>query len=232
MKTIAIILSSGNGTRSGLKFPKQFLEIKGKTVLERSIIAFHTNELVNEIIIVSHPDYISSVQNIVRQGQYKKVSKIIAGGNTRQESSYNGINSITDKDAKILIHDAVRPFVTKEIINNCILQLDEHKAINVAIESSDTIIEIDNENYIKNIPTRKYLKRVQTPQGFRLDIIKKAHQLASSRDDLSFTDDCGLVREFNLAKIKVIEGSENNIKITYPSDIKIAENIIDVCDKI
>ncbi len=232
MKTIAIILASGIGARLGLDIPKQFYEINGKTVLERSIIAFHSNENVDEIIVVSHPDYILKVEEIVKNGYYKKVSKIISGGKTRQESSYNGINAIIDEKAKVLIHDSVRPFVSKQIIDDCINALDNYNAIDVAVESSDTIIEIDKENCVKSIPQRKFLRRVQTPQGFKLQVIKKAHELASQKKDLSFTDDCGLVQEFQLAKVKVIEGDENNIKITYPSDIKLAENIINVCDKI
>lgn len=232
MKTIAIILASGVGARLGLDIPKQFFEIRKKTVLEYSILAFHKQNNVDEIVIVSHPDYISKVEEIVKKGSLNKVSKIIAGGETRQKSASNGINAIKESEAKVLIHDAVRPFVTKRIIDECISTLDEYKAVNVAIESSDTIIEIDEENCIKSIPQRKFLKRVQTPQGFDLSTIKKAHQLALENDNLSFTDDCGLIQEFKLAKIKVIEGDENNIKITYPSDIKIAENIINVCDKI
>ena len=232
MKTIAIILASGVGARLGLEIPKQFFEIRKKTVLEYSILAFHKQNNVDEIVIVSHPDYISKVEEIVKKGSFNKVSKIIAGGETRQKSASNGINAIKESEAKVLIHDAVRPFVTKRIIDDCINTLDYYKAVNVAIESSDTIIEVDEENCIKSIPQRKFLKRVQTPQGFHLNIIKKAHELASHEENLSFTDDCGLVKEFNLAQIKVIKGEEFNIKITYPSDIKLAENIIDVCDKI
>ena len=232
MKTIAIILASGIGARVGLDIPKQFFEIKGKSVLEYSILAFHNHNKIDEIIIVSHPDYIFKVEEIVKNGNFNKVTQIIVGGETRQESAYNGINAVQEDNAKILIHDAVRPFVTSRIIDDCINTLNEFKAVNVAVESSDTIIEVDEENCIKSIPPRKCLKRVQTPQGFDLAIIKKAHELASQKKDLFFTDDCGLVKEFNLAKIKVIEGDENNIKINYPSDIKLAENIISVCDKI
>ena len=232
MKTIAIILASGVGTRLGLEIPKQFFELRGKTVLEHSIIAFHSHNKIDDIIIVSHPDYISKVAEIIKQGNYTKVSQIIAGGKTRQKSASYGVNAILEKEAKVLIHDAVRPFVTKRIIDDCINTLDYYKAVDVAIESSDTIIEVDEENCIKSIPQRKFLKRVQTPQGFHLNIIKKAHELASHEENLSFTDDCGLVKEFNLVQIKVIKGEEFNIKITYPSDIKLAENIIDVCDKI
>ena len=100
------------------------------------------------------------------------------------------------------------------------------------LQAELTLTEGVHDNCIKSIPQRKSLRRVQTPQGFNLQIIKKAHELASIDKNLSFTDDCGLVQEFKLAKVKVIEGEETNIKITYPSDIKLAENIIDVCDKI
>lgn len=232
MKNFAIILASGIGARLGLDIPKQFYKIKGKSVLEYSILAFHNNSQIDEIIIVSHPNYISNVKEIVEKGDYKKVTKIVSGGKTRQESSYNGIFSIEETNANILIHDSVRPFVSNRIINDCINALNEYNAINVAIDSSDTIIEVDEDNCIKNIPQRKALKRVQTPQGFKLEIIKKAHELAKKNENLTFTDDCGIVQEFKLAKIKVIEGDENNIKITYPTDIKLAENIIDICDKI
>jgi 2-C-methyl-D-erythritol 4-phosphate cytidylyltransferase len=232
MKTIAIILASGVGARVGLDIPKQFYEIQGKSVLEYSILAFHSNKKIDEIIIVSHPNYIFKVKEIVKNGNFNKVTKIVAGGETRQISASNGVNAVLEKEAKILIHDAVRPFVTNRIIDDCINTLNEFKAVNVAIESSDTIIEIDEENCIKTIPQRKFLRRVQTPQGFHLTTIKKAHELASQKKELAFTDDCGLVKEFDLAKIKVIEGNEKNIKITYPSDIKLAENIINICDKI
>jgi len=232
MKTIAIILASGVGARIGLDIPKQFYKLKNKTLLEYSIEVFEFHNKIDEIIIVSHPNYIDNVKNIINNNGYKKVRKIVTGGDTRQESSANGVNAITDCEANVLIHDAVRPFVTKKIINNCIEALKMFDSVNVAIESSDTIIEIDDDDCIKSIPLRKSLKRVQTPQGFKLSIIKKAHNLAKDNKNLSFTDDCGLVNEFGLAKIKIVEGDINNIKITYPSDLKLAESIIDVCDKI
>ena len=116
MKTIAIILASGVGARLGLDIPKQFFEIRNKTVLEYSILAFQKHNNIDEIIIVSHPDYISRVEEIVQNGNYSKVSQIIAGGKTRQESSSNGVFAVKETNAKILIHDAVRPFVTERII--------------------------------------------------------------------------------------------------------------------
>jgi 2-C-methyl-D-erythritol 4-phosphate cytidylyltransferase len=228
MKTIAIILSSGTGSRSGLSIPKQFLEIKGKTVLEFSVEAFEKNDKIDEIIVVSNPDYLEKTKKLLEK--FGKIKRILAGGKTRQESSSIGVYAIDENEAKVLIHDAVRPFVTQKIIDDCIEALDDYKAVEVAIESADTIVEIDENGCVKSIPQRKALRRVQTPQCFDLGLIKKAHELASKRDDLSFTDDCGLVYEFGLAPVKLIEGSDLNIKITYPMDVKLAETFLDMLD--
>lgn len=224
MKHIAIILASGTGSRSGLNIPKQFYKINGKTVLDYSIEAFQKNENIDEIVVVSNPDFFDLTKEI--SFKYSKVKNVLIGGETRQQSSYNGVFSISDKNVNVLIHDAVRPFVTQSIINRCTEALKKHKAVNVAIESSDTIVEIDENNIIKSIPNRKYLRRCQTPQCFNIELIKKAHMLASDDKNAVITDDCGLVLRYNLSDIFVVNGDENNIKITYPSDIQIAEEFI------
>ena len=225
MKNIAIILASGVGSRSGLNIPKQFYKIYNKTVLEYSIEAFEFNENIDEIIIVANQNFIDLTEKLSKK--YSKVLNVIPGGETRQQSSYNGVMLITDKDANILIHDAVRPFVTQKTLNDCIEALKQYNAINVAIESSDTILQIDENNFIKSVPNRKTIRRVQTPQCFKLDIIKKAHELAKNDTFFEPTDDCGMVLNYNLTPIFVVNGSENNIKITYPSDLEIAEKILE-----
>ena len=225
MKNIAIILASGTGSRCGLNIPKQFYKINDKTVLEYSIEAFENNALIDEIIVVSNPDFIDLTKELAKK--YSKVIKVINGGDARQQSSYNGVMSITDTEANVLIHDAVRPFVSREIINECINALEKYNAVNVAIESSDTILEIDENNFIKSVPNRKYLKRVQTPQCFKLQLIKEAHKLANKDTFFHPTDDCGLVLQYNLSPIYVVNGNEKNIKITYPSDIEIAKKILE-----
>lgn len=224
MKHIAIILASGTGSRSGLNIPKQFYKINGKSVLDYSIEAFQNNTNIDEIIVVSNPNFTDLTKEITFK--YSKVKNVLIGGKTRQESSYNGVFSIDDKNVNVLIHDAVRPFITQEIINRCIETLKTYNAVNVAIESSDTIIEVDENNIIKSLPNRKFLRRCQTPQCFNIELIKKAHILASNDKNAVITDDCGLVLRYNLADIYVINGDENNIKITYPSDIKLAEEFI------
>ena len=225
MKNVAIILASGSGERTGLSKPKQFIKIAGKTVLEHTLNTFEKNNNIDEIIVVSHINYIGYVQDIVIKNNYKKISKILSGGTTRQESSYIGINSITGAQAKVLIHDAVRPFISNDIIDNCLQKLDEYKAVDVAIDSADTLIAVDNNNLITSIPKRDFIKRGQTPQAFDLAIIRRAHELASKEQNVDVTDDCGLVLKYNLCDIYVIKGDDFNHKITYPIDIAIADKL-------
>ena len=220
MKNYAIILASGSSNRFGDKIPKQFIEIEGQTILEKSIDAFEKNSNITDIILITNPDYIEYTQNLVK-GKFSKLRIIHAGGKTRQESSAIGVSLIEEPNANVLIHDAARPFVSQEIITNCIKALETNKAVGVAINSNDTIIKVDENGFIEEIPNRNFLRRVQTPQCFKLDIIKTAHQKALENPELTVTDDCGLVLHFNLAKIAVIEGDERNLKITHKSDLKL-----------
>ena len=228
MKSYAIILASGTGSRIGLNIPKQFYKLKNKTILEYSIEIFEKHPNIDNIIVVSNPDFIDLTKEIVQKNNYKKVKRILPGGSTRQKSSYIGVNSIADNNAKVLIHDAVRPFVSRQIIDNCMSALDKYNAVNVAIETSDTILEIDENNFIKSIPNRKNLMRCQTPQCFNLTTIKQAHKLANNDPNYTATDDCGLILKYNLDKVYIVKGDEKNIKITYPSDLIIAENILEM----
>ncbi|MDR1413431.1 MAG: bifunctional cytidylyltransferase/SDR family oxidoreductase [Puniceicoccales bacterium] len=228
MKTYAILLASGTGERTKSDLPKQFLKISGKTVLEHSIECFESSNLVDEIIIVVHGQFLHFTEEICKSGGYCKVSKITVGGSTRQASSCIGINSIGDSEAKVLIHDAVRPFLGERIIRECIAALDEYDAADVAIATTDTIVKIDAAMNIENIPRRQFLMRGQTPQAFKLSVIRHAHELAKEHGDLLITDDCGLVKAFNLAKIHVIEGDETNMKITYPIDVFLADKLFQV----
>lgn len=223
-KNYAIILASGTGSRYGSELPKQFLKINNKTILEHSIEAFENNKSIDAIILVITPDYKNLAEEIVSKSNYKKLIKILSGGKTRKDSSYIGVMAVDEDEANVLIHDCARPLVSQNIINNCIEALGEHEAVDVAIPVADTIVEI-SENIIKKLPERKFLRRSQTPQCFRLSLIKKAHELAKNDDN--FTDDCGLVFKYNLSEIYVAEGEEENIKITYPNDIFIAEKIIE-----
>lgn len=219
MRNVALILASGTGSRSGLNQPKQFFEVGGKTLLEHSVAAFETHALIDEIIVVSHPEFMERTQTLT--SGFKKVSAVIAGGETRQESSYNGVFAIKNCE-NVLIHDAVRAFVSQEIISACIEGLNPNEAVCTATETSDTILEVNENGKIIAVPQRKFLRCAQTPQCFKLDLIKHAHELARKQKQ-SVTDDCGLILANKLAEIYIVNGSSSNRKITYPEDLDFAQ---------
>lgn len=217
VKNYVVILASGSGKRFGSDLPKQFAQIDGKTLIELSVEAFEQCTFIDGIILVVNPLYMQKTLDIINKNNYKKVVKIVEGGNERKDSSYNGVFAIEDDEANVLIHDCARPFVTQDIIERCVKALDSHNAVTAAIKSSDTVVVVKNDILV-DMPDRNSLRRVQTPQGFKLSLIKKAHLL--SADDSNFTDDCGLILKNSLSDIFVVQGSESNIKITYPQDIK------------
>ncbi len=224
MRNIAIILASGSGERFGENIPKQFFIFKGKTLLEHSLDAFEKNENIDEIFLVTNPKFRDLAEEILSKNNYKKISNVLNGGKTRVESSYIGTKNAPD-NSNVLIHDAVRAFVTQDIINRNIEALNKYQAVGTAIESVDTIIQVDENNCITNIPARSSLKRVQTPQSFRAELIKKAHKMALEENKQNFTDDCGLILQYKLAPIHIVEGDEINLKITQKSDLEIIEKL-------
>jgi 2-C-methyl-D-erythritol 4-phosphate cytidylyltransferase len=227
---VAIILSAGTGSRFGADIPKQFINLAGKNIIEYTLTQFQLNSFIDEICIVANTEYHEKLFSLAKQNGCDKVKKIIPGGKERYDSSYEAIKAYeTYENVNLIFHDAVRPFVSNEIINNTIKALEEYDSIDVAIPTADTIIQVNNEkNIIETIPRRDFLRRGQTPQAFKLETIKKAHELAREcKEPLLFTDDCGLVKTF-LPEVEtfVVEGEEKNIKITYPEDLLFAEKLI------
>ena len=225
-KNYGIILASGSGSRYGADVPKQFVKIAGKTILEHTIEIFEKSRCIDEVFIVITPEYRHFAEEILLKNSYLKVTKLLNGGEIRKESSYIGISAIEDEEANVLIHDCARPFLTQKIIEDCVEALKTYSAVDVAIPSADTIVEVDENNIIQNIPSRDKLRRGQTPQCFRLSVIKKAHEL--SKNDKNFTDDCGLIVKYNLCDVYVVEGDIENIKVTYPSDIFMADRLFQI----
>jgi 2-C-methyl-D-erythritol 4-phosphate cytidylyltransferase len=159
-----------------------------------------------------------------------QVSAIIEGGATRPDSVRNALARISARhepaETGVLIHDAARPLVTQQIIADCVSALREHDAIGTAVPTSDTILTVEN-GVIAHVPPRETQYRAQTPQCFRLDVIVRAHALAAADPAFTPTDDCGVVlRYLPDIPVHVVPGSESNIKITYPSDLAIAEALL------
>lgn len=224
-RSSVIILASGVGSRFRSDTPKQFLKLAGKTVLEHTLDTFEHHSRIDQIIIVLAPENRLIVQELVTRGNYSKVSAIVNGGSTRQESSAAGISAITNNNSKVLVHDAVRPLLDAATIDRCLNALDEFEAVDTGIPSPDTIIQLDDDNCIADIPPRATLRLGQTPQAFRAGLLREAHRLASISSGVQVTDDCGLVLHFGLAPVHVVAGDVNNIKITYPSDIYLADRL-------
>jgi len=228
-KNISVILAGGTGSRFGSDIPKQFAKLAGKTIIEHTLDVFEENELIDEICIVIKKEWMHKIEDIVLKGRYKKVKKIINGGSERKDSSLSAINSYLADNLKdipnLIFHDAVRPFVSDRIIENVIEALAHHEAIDVAIPATDTIIKVENK-IIQSIPDRNYMMQGQTPQAFKLDVIKKAYDIAETDDNFTPTDDCGIIKKYlKDTNIFVVEGDITNMKITHRQDLDIADKI-------
>ena len=228
-KTVAAILAGGSGTRFGSSRPKQFEMLAGHTIIEHTIKAFESHELIDSIIVVMHPTCIADTEKLIQKNSFKKVVKIVSGGENRSLSSMAAIEAcegLSKTDIDILIHDAARPLVSSKIISDVVNALKNSKAVNVAVSSTDTLIRIDDQGSMLKIPDRNFIKHVQTPQGFKLSTISKAYELAFNDPDFSATDDCGVVFKYlPEVKIAVVEGDKMNVKITQKEDIVLAEAI-------
>ncbi len=248
MKNIAVILAGGTGSRMGSSVPKQFMSLAGRTVIEYSIETFCNHPAIDEVAVVVHPDWRGRMEEIVESGKWKvesgKFGKIIDGGSERYMSSLNAIMAYIDEpdDTNLLLHDAARPFVSAEIIDRVVAALEHHEAVGVAVPSTDTVWEVHPDmsgelivkreeceipRFVARIPERRLMWRAQTPQAFRLPLIRDAYQRALQDPQFQATDDCGVVRKYMPGtKITVVEGSDRNLKVTTPQDLAALEQIL------
>ena len=221
MKASAILLMAGSGSRFKKDYPKQFYNLFGTPIYIHTLKQFLKANCFEEIILCCPIDYIDAVKKEV--DQYQNV-KLIPGGKTRQESSFNAINACNKDCEIVLIHDAVRPFVRTQIIQKNLQLARKYKAVNTCIESTDTLVKINNKETIESFPKRHQLMRGQTPQTFEYSLIKKAHLNALSQNITNATDDCQLIFLLN-HPVHICKGEETNIKITTPFDLTIAKQL-------
>ena len=220
---IAIIVAAGSGTRFGAEKPKQFLEILGKPLIVYTLEGFESCSTVDEIILVLPAVEIENFQKTVEKYNVKKLTKIAAGGKSRAESVFNGLNSIDSEQTKIVaVHDGARPFVSTEEITNTIEKARETGAACLVTGVTDTIKEV-REGKIVGTIDRKQLRRALTPQAFRYEILKRAFETADLSE--AITDECFLVEKLGY-EISVVEGSAQNIKITTQKDLVFAEILL------
>lgn len=217
-KNVAVILAGGVGSRLGSSTPKQFFKVAGKMVVEHTIDAFESNPHIHEIAVVSNPFYVADFESIIIKNGWKKVKRILKGGQERYHSSLSAIRAYEGDDVNLIFHDAVRPLVSQRILNDVIAALDTYRAIDVAMPATDTIIETDNR-FIREIPDRSKLMRGQTPQAFHIDTIRQAYEIALKDPAFKVTDDCGVVVKYlPQVPVYVVTGEESNMKLTYKED--------------
>ncbi len=229
---VVAILAGGVGSRTGSGEPKQFLDMAGKTLLERTLDAFETHPAIDRIIVVSHPDHLARVEAIRHAGDYRKWHATVPGGAERYLSSVAAVEACADiADGNLLIHDAARPFVSHAIIDRLLSALEDFPAVIPVITLSDTLLEVD-ENFVKCAKNRENFRLAQTPQAFHLALFRQAAMQAKKDTNICVTDDCGLFSlYFPELRIKTVEGEKNNQKLTYPSDIEEFEKKFKKIDK-
>ena len=227
LRNVAVVLAGGTGTRIGFSLPKQLIKIAGKPIIEHTIAAMQASALVDEIIVMMAPGYLDEVRAIVRGGDYTKVSQILEGAGTRNDSTRAALAALGEAECNVLLHDAVRPLVSQAIIAANVEALEHYEAVDTAITSADTIIEVEIETgIIADVPPRHRLRRVQTPQSFRLSTIRAAYQKAAQDANFTATDDCTVVlRYLPEVPIAVVPGDERNMKVTEPIDVYIADKL-------
>jgi 2-C-methyl-D-erythritol 4-phosphate cytidylyltransferase len=228
MTTTAVVLAGGTGRRLGLEGPKQLATVGGRSILARAIAAFDAAPGVDDVLVVMAPGHLAEAE--LAAGPYAKVRGVVAGGASRTDSTLRALSALEDLpgEARVLFHDAARPFVDARIIAECVAALDDAEAVAVAVPSSDTVVVVEHDR-VTAMPRRDTLRRFQTPQGFRLGTIRTAYERALADPGFAAdppTDDCGVVHRYLPGvPIVVVPGSERNIKITHPDDLIVAEQI-------
>lgn len=218
----AVILCAGKSERMGTNINKQFLTLDGFPVAYRSIKIFEQNPLIDEIIVVAPEGRLDMMKNLVRIGRFQKVAHVVVGGDCRTASSRIGVSNTNSSSEIILIHDGARPLVDDLTIQRVIEGVLETGAAAPGIPIKETIKKVDSKDLVVDTPDRNHLMTIQTPQGF----FKKLYLEATKDLDASASlfDDCQLVERLG-CRVKIVPGSELNLKITTPEDILMAEAI-------
>lgn len=223
-----MVLAGGVGTRIGRELPKQLIEVAGRTILEHTVVAFQAHPEVDEILVMMATGHVDAAEAVVRA--YDKVVGVREGADSRSGTTVRALEALAaDRhgDRKVLLHDAARPLVTRRVISDCLAALDTYDAVEAAIPSADTIVEVAEDGTLAAVPRRAALRRVQTPQGFRLSVIREAHARAARDPAFEATDDASVVlRYLPEVPILVVAGDERTMKVTDALDLHLVEELL------
>jgi len=228
MRNVAVVLAGGTGTRVGLAIPKQLIKVAGKPIIEHTIALLQASPLIDEIIVLMTPNHLDAVRAILRSGCYPKVTQVLEGADSRNGTTQRALDALGPGECNVLLHDAVRPLLSQRVIEDCVAALDRFEAVDTAIPSADTIIEVDEVSgeVIRDVLRRSVLRRGQTPQCFRLSVIREAYERAAQDPNFQATDDCTVVLRYAPhVPIAVVRGEERNMKVTEPIDVYLADKL-------
>ena len=231
-RTAAVVLAAGSGKRMNAGVKKQYMEIAGRPVLYYSLKAFEES-FIDEIVLVVSQDEIEQVQeSYVNQYGFQKISRIVVGGKERYHSVACGLQAVRQDCDFVFIHDSARPMLTQEILQRAYRAVQEEEACVVGVPSKDTVKIADEQGYVSVTPNRSLVWNVQTPQVFSYPLVYSAYEELLQKEQellasgVQITDDAMGVEYLAHHKVKLVEGSYENIKITTPEDVQIAERYL------
>ena len=217
----AVIVAGGSASRMG-GIDKVMAKLGGEPLIRHSLRAFQECDAVSEIVVVTREDLIVQMTNLCKD--FPKVTAVVAGGKTRQESVHNGLNTLSNKVKLAAIHDGARPLITWQVIDRVVRAANTYGAAAPAVPVKDTV-KVVRGGMVIETPDRKTLQAVQTPQVFDFDLLRAAHKKVVE-DGAEVTDDCSAVERMGMS-VKIVEGDERNLKVTTPMDLKIAELLLE-----
>ena len=224
-KLSVIIPAAGSGERMGSAIPKPFIKVGGKSILEHTISRFVEFDEVVQIIVATSENYIQEIEEMVEKFKGEVQFDVVEGGSERQYSIYNALKFIDEEIDLIAVHDAVRPFVRVELIEECCRVAEKAGGAVLGVPAKDTIKKVNSALAIEETPNRSFLWQAQTPQIFQRQLLIDAYESAIEGEYVG-TDDASLVERIN-GRVQMVEGDRENLKITYPVDLKIAELILE-----
>lgn len=220
----AVIVAAGGSVRMGIADSKQFIPLLSRPAIEYTLKVFQKCHLIKEIVIVCREQDNDRINKIIELNGFSKVSKLVKGGDSRADSVRNGIGACSENAKYYAIHDGARPLITVEEIERVVEAAFDTGAATLGTSVKDTIKVVDGFNNIESTPIRSQLRAVQTPQVFERDLYRFALENAGD-NIINFTDDCSLIENMG-GEVLVVKGNEENIKLTTPIDIVIAESIL------
>jgi 2-C-methyl-D-erythritol 4-phosphate cytidylyltransferase len=224
-KVTVLVPAAGMGRRMGKAVAKQFLPLGDKPMLAHTLLAFQRSSDIDEIIpILSEDDMEHCLRDVIEAFHITKVRTLVVGGKERQDSVYNGIRKLEQDASVVLVHDGVRPFVTAAMIKECVDRARKGECVAVGVPLKDTVKQVDGQGFVSRTLERSRLWAIQTPQAFPAGVLRKAYEEAYRRKRTA-TDDAALAEHAG-CRVRVIMGSYENIKITTPEDLVLAEEIL------